>query len=632
VSLLTFHDNSNKECNYKSNSNNNKTNKGRRISSAINLSLLLVLSIFLSAIVSSSTINNTASAQSVMSHPPPLVTGAVNSGKPPSNNILKIAPGYKIEPILWNLTIPSTITFDDNGSMYVAESGYSYGEFKPIPRILKLDDKGHLSVLVDRGLNGAITDLEFNKHNGLLYASHRGVISAIDGGGHIKDLIVGLPSMGDHQNNQIAFGPDGRLYFGQGTVTNTGVAGEDSYAYGWLKTSPELHDIPGKDIRLSGQNFESANPLTPQNFSDYATTGAFVPFGTSTHKGEVIKGQTKCSGCIISSKLDGTDLKVVAWGLRNPYGMAFGNDGKTLLFDNNGADERGSRRVGNDSDKVYTIDISKPNDIANWYGWPDYFGNGQPVTDPRFRSESQPSNVPLQFLMQDHPPVQKPLSLLGEGVAVTQAEFSNSSIFGFKGMAFIGEFGTAGPLIHTFAQITTPMPGFTPTIRGQKVVMLDPKTGNYTDFVSLNRIDSRFHPTGVKFDLKGDAMYIADFGKVEVRTDAIGSASGTDRLAFGTGLYPFATIHAMLWPYANTGVIWKVTKISGGENVAASTTLPSSSSTSTEINNTMSPSSTSLTSHTPGIKGNETKAIPPSTPSAKMAQAAPSPTGIPGVP
>jgi hypothetical protein len=459
------------------------------------------------------------------------------------------------------------------------------------------------------------------------------VISAIDGGGHIKDLIVGLPSMGDHQNDQIAFGPDGRLYFGQGTVTNTGVAGEDSYAYGWLKTSPELHDIPGKDIRLSGQNFESANPLTPQNFSDYATTGAFVPFGTATHKGEVIKGQTKCSGCIISSKLDGTDLKVVAWGLRNPYGVAFGHDGKTLLFDNNGADERGSRRVGNDSDKVYTIDISKPNDIAKWYGWPDYFGNGQPVTDPRFRSESQPNNVPLQFLMQDHPPVQKPLSLLGEGVAVTQAAFSNSSIFGFKGMAFIGEFGTAGPLIHTFAQITTPLPGFTPTIRGQKVVMLDPKTGNYTDFVSLNRIDSRFHPTGVKFDLKGDAMYIADFGKVEVRTDAIGSASGTDRLAFGTGLYPFATIHAMLWPYANTGVIWKVTKISGGENVAASTTLPSSSSsTPTEINNTMSPSSTSLTSHTPSVKGNETKAIPHSTPSAKMAQAAPSPTGIPGVP
>ncbi len=45
--------------------------------------------------------------------------------------------------------------------------------------------------------------------------------------------------------------------------------------------------------------------------------------------------------------------------------------------------------------------------------------------------------------MQDHPPVQKPLSLIGEAVAATQAAFSNSSAFGHNGMAFIGEFGTA---------------------------------------------------------------------------------------------------------------------------------------------------------------------------------------------
>ena len=226
-------------------------------------------------------------------------------------------------------------------------------------------------------------------------------------------------------------------------------------------------------------------------------------------------------------------MKVVAWGLRNPYGLAFSNDGKTLLFDNNGADERGSRRVGNDSDKAYTIDISKPANIGKWYGWPDYFGNGEPVTDPKFKSESQPRTVPLQFLMQDHPSVQKPLSLLGEGVGATQTDFSNSNNFGYKGMAFIGEFGTATPLIHTFAQITTPLPGFTPTITGQKVVVIDPRSGNHTDFVSLKRIDKRFHPTGIKFDLKGDAMYIADFGKVEVRTSNPAGGSGTDKLAFG---------------------------------------------------------------------------------------------------
>ena len=146
--------------------------------------------------------------------------------------------GYKIEPVLWNLTLPSTITFDDNGSMYVAESGYSYGGFHPAPRILKMDSMGNVSVVADRQLNGPITDIEFDKKNATLYVSHRGIISSVDLTGRVKDLIVGLPSMGDHQNNQIAFGPDGRIYFGQGTVTNTGVAGEDSYAYEWLKTSP----------------------------------------------------------------------------------------------------------------------------------------------------------------------------------------------------------------------------------------------------------------------------------------------------------------------------------------------------------------------------------------------------------
>ena len=114
-----------------------------------------------------------------------------------------------------------------------------------------------------------------------------------------------LPSGGDHHNNQIAFGPDGRFYFGQGTVTNSGVVGDDNYAYEWLKISPELHDVPGQNISLTGENFKSINPLTPQNLHDYALTGAFV-------------GDVKCSGCVISSNANGTDLKLVAWGLRNP--------------------------------------------------------------------------------------------------------------------------------------------------------------------------------------------------------------------------------------------------------------------------------------------------------------------------
>jgi len=503
--------------------------------------------------------NHRAFAQGLVAPPEPLVMGQINSGPQPSSDIFNLPPGYKIEPVLWNLTLPSTVTFDDNGTMYVAESGYSYGEFKPIPRILKVDLlHNRTAVLVDRGLNGPITDIEFNKYNGVLYVSHRGVISAVDMRGHIKDLIVGLPSMGDHHNNQIAIDSDGRFYFGQGTVTNSGVAGEDSYTYGWLKTSPELHDIPCMDITLAGQNFNSSNPLTPQNITDTATTGAFVPFNNTTTNGQVIKGDVKCSGSIISSNANGTDLRVVAWGLRNPYGVALTDDAKKLIVANNGVDERGSRRIGNDTDKIYSIDLSNSSTVK-FLGWPDYFGNGEPVTDNKFVSESARSdNNPLQFLLQSHPPVdEKPLTLLEEGIAVTQVAVSNSTNFGFKGNAFIAEFGTMAPLIHPFAQITQPMPDIEPGIVGQKVVMLDPNTGNHTDFLSLKDIDKTFRPVGVKFDLKGDALYVVSIGKTEVRSNVPVSNLTS------SGLYPFATVHAMPWPYANTGVVWKIIRDTG---------------------------------------------------------------------
>ena len=491
---------------------------------------------------------------------PLMPQGLVNSGARPSNEIFNIPAGYKIEPVLWNLTLPSTVTFDDNGSMYVAEAGYSYGGFKPLPRILKMDQSGNITVLVDRQLNGPITDIEFNKKNGVLYVSHRGIISAVDMGGRVKDLIVGLPSTGDHHNNQLAFGPDGRLYFGQGTVTNTGVVGDDNYAYEWLKTSPELHDIPGKDITLTGQNFESVNPLTPQNITDYAITGGFVPFEHNTTKGQIIKGDVKCGGCIISSNANGTDLKMIAWGLRNPYGIAFTEDGKKLIVTNNGADERGSRRIANDSDKILSIDMSNSSNLGNlWYGWPDFFGNAEPVTDPKFKSISSPDNKQPQFLMQNHPPVEKPLALLGEGVAATQAALSNNSNFNNRGAIFIGEFGTAAPLIHPFADITQEMPGFKPNITGQKVVRFDPNTGNFTDFVSLKKFNKDFRPIGVKFDLKGDALYIVSYGKTTLRESVPTGGSGIPGYRSGTGLYPFATIHATVWTYANTGIIWKVT-------------------------------------------------------------------------
>jgi glucose/arabinose dehydrogenase len=379
---------------------------------------------------------------------------AINSGNTPPTNHFSLHTGYRIEPVIWNLTLPSSITFDNNNNMYIAEAGFAYGGLVPTPRILKVDNQSKsISVLADRNLNGPITDIEF--YDGKLYVSHRGIISTVEPKtGLVKDIIVGLPSLGDHHNNQIAIGgPNNRIYFGQGEATNSGIVGEDNFKLGWSKIAPTIHDIPAKNITLTGQNFVTKNPLTAEP-NDKATTGAFVPFGTLTYPGQVIPWDIKCNGCILSANLDGTDLKMVGWGFRSAYGIAFSRiDNKTkLLVTANGADERGSRPIANDTEKVYSIDISNSSQHGKFYGWPDFFGNAQPVTDPVFQSP-RGGGKPLEFLMQSHPAVEKPSVELGVGAALAQVDFSRSSNkntdkFGLEGMAFIAEFGIMVPITH----------------------------------------------------------------------------------------------------------------------------------------------------------------------------------------
>ena len=484
---------------------------------------------------------------------------ATNSGSsPPPINHFNLPPGYRIEPVIWNLTLPSSVTFDDKDNMYVAEAGFVYGGLVPTPRILKVDNQSKsISVLVDRNLNGPITDIEF--YGGKLYVSHRGIISTVEPkSGLVKDIILGLPSIGDHHNNQIAIGgPNNRIYFGQGEATNSGIVGEDNFKLGWSKVDPTVHDIPAKNITLTGQNFVTKNPLTAEP-NDNATTGAFVPFGTPTHPGQVILGDIKCNGCILSANLDGTNLKMVGWGFRSAYGIAFSPaDNKTkLLVTANGADERGSRPIANDTEKIYGIDTSNSSQLGRFYGWPDFFGNAQPVTDPVFQSP-RGGGKPLEFLMQNHPPVEKPSVELSIGAALAQVDFSRSSSknnnnnntdkFGFGDMAFIAEFGIMSPISHLPGSIKNQEER---GIVGQKVVMLDPQTKNYSDFISLKTPDTSFRPVGIAFNTNEDALYIASIGKVEVRTTLPNNSS-------------IQLPEPVPWYYPNTGVIWKVIKTSG---------------------------------------------------------------------
>lgn len=351
---------------------------------------------------------------------------------PPQAKAAYVLPGYEVDVVVKNLTYPTSIDMDDEGNLYLAEAGYSYGDPTAIPRILRVTPTGGLTVVAQEGLNGPVNDLLW--HDGRLFISHRGKISALEADGTIRDLVTGLPSWGDHQNNQMSIGPDGKLYFGQGTATNSGVVGLDNYKMGWLKKYPDFHDRPAKDLRIVGRTYKTRNPLTDRD-GDVAITSSFHPFGKYTRDGEVIPGVTKANGTILRMNADGSALEVFAWGLRNPFGVAWSPDGK-LYASENGYDVRGSRPIANARENLWLI---KP---GAWYGWPD-FSSGIPVTDARFKPPDRPGP---QFLMSEHPPVEKPVMTFAPHAAPTQMDFAPGKAFGSKGQLFLAFFGHMTPM------------------------------------------------------------------------------------------------------------------------------------------------------------------------------------------
>jgi hypothetical protein len=146
---------------------------------------------------------------------------------PPAASAVEVPEGFRVEVVISNLTYPTSVEFDDTGNMFVAEAGYSYGDSSVTPRILQISRDGIVTAIAQGPvLSGPINDLLW--HNGWMYVSHRGKISTLEPEGRVRDLVTGLPSEGDHHNNQLTVGPDGKIYFGQGTATNSGVVGPDN--------------------------------------------------------------------------------------------------------------------------------------------------------------------------------------------------------------------------------------------------------------------------------------------------------------------------------------------------------------------------------------------------------------------
>lgn len=424
-------------------------------------------------------------------------TQAPKSGPAPAPTLISrvtrpgdiaLPAGYKIDVFAAGLTTPINITFNERCEMLVADSGITSGNGK----VLKLTS-GKFTVIAD-GFNPPLTGI--NCFHGNIYVSHRGFITVVKPDGSKQNILWGLPSWGDHHNNRVVFGPDGKMYFGQGTATNSGVVGNDNY---WLQTYPFFHDYPGAPIILTGQNFETKNLLSGAAY-DKAITGAYSPFGVPTIPGEMVKGVVKASGSILRANPDGSQLELVAWGLRNPFRIKFDRYNR-LFAANHGMDVRGSRPVDNSPDEFQWISPGM------WYGWPDYTG-GLPVTNPIFKPEALPQPT---FLLGTHPMIPpRPISNFTPHSAIMGFDFNSSPFFGPVGDVFIAEFGSEAP------ETTGGKP--LPQV-GHRISRIDMRTGIISTF-AINRSGFAASFTGeggferpidVLFGPNGE-MYIADFG------------------------------------------------------------------------------------------------------------------------
>jgi len=194
---------------------------------------------------------------------------------------IHVPHGYQVTEFASGLDHPTAMSFGPSGRLYVAQDvgtivSVARGETKPRP------------------FAGALTvPLGLLWRGRTLYVSESGKVEALRAGHPRRVVVSGLPH-GEHQQDAIVAGPDGRLYLG------------------------------------SGSTCDSCTEEDPR------------------------------SAAILSFRTDGSDLRVVASGLRNPYGLVF--VGRMLLATVNGKDKLGD---GEPAETVVRVQQGAD------YGWPD---------------------------------------------------------------------------------------------------------------------------------------------------------------------------------------------------------------------------------------------------------------------
>lgn len=397
----------------------------------------------------------------------------------------------ELEILFDDLAFPTSLAIARR-SFYVAESGLAFDGTVSGGRVWRFE-AGRRDLLVDH-LRAPVNGLTI--HHDLIYVSEGGNPGRITrfnlDGSSRQVLLDNLPGHGNYHTNMTAFGPDGKLYFSQGALTNTGIIGLDAYELGWLRDLPHNFDLPGFDITLRGVNVETRDPLSDER--DARTyTGAFVSFGQRTTAGQRLRAQLPCTAAVMRCNADGTNLELVAWGLRNAYGLGFLADG-TLLATDQGADDRGSRPVGNVPDMLFEVRQ------GSWYGWPDFIGD-VPIDDPRYQPKRGPAPEPLLANHHELPAPSRPLLYFPPHAAAVKFAVVPEPAARWAGQIFVALFGDEVPMTAPSGPRT-----------GRSVVRIDPSDWSLHPFVQTGLL----RPIDVCFNERGTELYVLDFGYFEM--------------------------------------------------------------------------------------------------------------------
>jgi hypothetical protein len=165
-------------------------------------------------------------------------------------SLVEYPSGYELRRVATGLTAPTAVAVDPVGNLLVAEGGIDGNDV----RIWGFTPKGaryaiyplKTTALPTFGLGGPQFEIHgpvssMLVYEGRIYVSHHdadgmGVISALDYWGGHRTIVSGLPAWGEHGMGGMAVHPKNkRLFFGVGSVTNSGVVGPDDFQMGWVK-------------------------------------------------------------------------------------------------------------------------------------------------------------------------------------------------------------------------------------------------------------------------------------------------------------------------------------------------------------------------------------------------------------